>query len=377
MVLSTGFLPSGDPLAFRVTVSDGFLTAEDQVSGLQAPQRRPEATIHSPQAGDRAEPGYAWQLQGWGWDNEAGASLPGAWRSSLDGELGSGPVLNVVLSPGSHVLTYTVTDGLGAKTGAGVTVTVAAMPTVDLALAPDALALTVPGRDPVVVAAPRLQMGIVQTATLALRNTGMAVTAMLQLFVQPPRGAECLIVEETLSLVPFETRFVGGAFTATVTSTHRFRGVVTAISPLDSDTSNDVREWEIVAVGPAKLVPSADTVEFAAPAGTPVDRVITLQNTGGLGLIVQHVALEQDAALTTGFRLWGDGCSGTPLLPNATCQVTVRYTPTEGVEEQVRLEISSTDLEAPAQEVVLNGRVGELVDLRMYVYLPLVLRTAP
>ena len=378
VVLSTDFLPSGAPLAFRVTVSDGFLTADDQVSGLQVSQRLPEATIHSPQDGDRAAPGYAWRLQGWGWDNEAGASLAGAWRSSLDGDLGSGPVLNgIVLSPGAHVLTYAVTDGLGSQAEAGVTVTVEAMPTVDLALAPDALALTAPWRDPVVVAAPRLQTGILQTATLALRNTGMAVTATLQLFVQPPGAAERLIVEETLSLAPFETRFVGGAFTATVTGAHRFRGVVTAISPLDSDTSNDAREWEIVAVGPARLIPNADTVEFTAPAGTPVDRVVTLRNTGGLGLIVRKVALEQGAALTTGFRLWGDNCSGMPLLPNATCQVAVRYTPAEGVEEQVRLEISSTDPEAPAQEVVLNGKVGELVDVRTYVYLPLVLRTAP
>jgi len=378
VVLSTGFLPSGDPLAFRVTVSDGFLTADDQVSGLQAPQRLPEAAIHSPQDGDRAEPGYVWRLQGWGWDNEASAPLAGTWRSSRDGELGSASVLNgVVLSPGAHVLTYAVIDGLGAKSEAVVTVTVEAMPTVDLALAPDALALTMPWRDPVVVAAPLLQTGILQTATLALRNTGMAVTATLQLFVQPPGAAERLIAEETLSLMPFETCFVGGAFTATVTGTHHFRGVVMALSPVDGDTTNDARAWEIVAVGPARLVPSADTVEFTAPAGTPVDRVITLQNTGGLGLIVRQVALEQGTALITGFRLWGDGCSGTPLLPDATCQVAVRYTPTEGVEEQVRLEISSTDPESPAQEVVLNGKVGELVGMEVYVYLPLVLRTAP
>lgn len=55
------------------------------------------------------------------------------------------------------------------------------------------------------------------------------------------------------------------------------------------------------------------------------------------------------------------------MLPNATCQVAVRYAPTAGVEEQVRLEISSTDLETPAQEVVLHNKVGELVDVRIYI----------
>lgn len=110
-----------------------------------------------------------------------------AWRSSLDGELGGGPVLNgVVLSPGSHMLIYKVTNRMGAQTEARMTVTIEAMPTVDLALAPDALTLTVPGRDLVVGAAPRLQTGILQTATPALRNTGLAVTATLRLFLQPP-----------------------------------------------------------------------------------------------------------------------------------------------------------------------------------------------
>ncbi|MCJ7549573.1 MAG: hypothetical protein MUQ30_07820, partial [Anaerolineae bacterium] len=106
--------------------------------------------------------------------------------------------------------------------------------------------------------------------------------------------------------------------------------------------------------------------------GTPIDRAITLTNVGGLGMIVQRAALEADAALLTGFRLWGDGCSGTALAPNEACRVTVRYTPTADVEEQVSLEISSTDPDQPAQEVLLVGRVGEAATVR--VYLPLVVR---
>ncbi len=375
MVLSTDFLPSGVPLAFRVTVSDGFLTEADQVTGLLVPHRSPEVVIHSPRDGDRAAPGYAWALQAWSREDGGGAPATGAWRSSLDGPLGNDSVLGaVVLSPGTHRLTYAVTDGLGASAQAAVTVTVAPMPTVDLAIAPDALALSMPWRDPVVVQAPRLRIGTAQTATLALRNTGAAVTATLQLFVQPPGAAERLVAQETLSLAPFETRWIGGAVTATVAGPHRFRGVVTAASPADNTPGNNARAWDVLAVSPAQLVPSAATVEFTAPAGTPITRSITLRNTGGLGLIVQRVALEQGAALTTGFRLWEDGCSGTALAPAAACRVTVQYTPVAGIEEQVLLEISSTDPDQPAQQVVLIGNVGALAEEWKYVYLPLVVR---
>jgi hypothetical protein len=185
------------------------------------------------------------------------------------------------------------------------------MPTVDLAMAPDALAVTMPWRDPVVAQTPRLAIGTPQTATLKLRNTGTAVTATLQLFVRPPGAAERQIAEETVSLAPFETRWIGGAFTPPVAGKHRFRGVVSAQSPPDTNPSNDERQWEIVAVASADLVPNAATVEFAGPPDTSIDRSITLTNAGGLGVIVQDVALEADAALT-GFRLWADGCSGTP-----------------------------------------------------------------
>ena len=375
VVLGTDFLPSGVPLAFRVTVSDGFLTDAAQVTGLHVPARPPEVVIHSPRDGDRAAPGYAWFLQAWSREDGGGTPAVGAWHSSLDGPLGSDPVLGaVVLSPGTHRLTYAVTDRLGASAQAEVTVSVGPMPTVDLAIAPDALALTMPWRDPVVVQAPRLRMGTSQTATLTLRNTGTVVTATLQLYIQPPGALERLVAQETLSLAPFETRWVGGAFTATVAGAHRFRGVVTAESHPDNDPGNNVREWEILAVSPAQLVAGAATVEFTAPAGTPITRSITLRNTGGLGLIVQRVALEQGAALTTGFRLWEDGCSGMALASTEACRVTVQYTPAEGIEEQVRLEIGSTDPDQPAQEVELIGTVGELAAVWEHVYLPLVVR---
>ncbi|MCJ7738808.1 MAG: hypothetical protein MUQ10_16090, partial [Anaerolineae bacterium] len=178
IVLSTDSLPSGAPLAFRVTVSDGFLTKADQVTGLVVPRRAPEVAIISPHDGDRAPAGHAWSLQAWGWDREAGTSAAGTWRSSRDGVLGSGPALSaVVLSPGTHVLTYTVVDGLGASGEAHVSARVEAMPTVDLTIAPDALSIAMPWRDPVVTAAPRLAVGTPQTATVKLRNTGVAVTA--------------------------------------------------------------------------------------------------------------------------------------------------------------------------------------------------------
>ena len=329
--------------------------------------------ILSPESGDRAAPGYGWRLQAYAWDG-SGAPISGTWRSSVDGALGSGPALDgVVLNPGTHRITYTVTDGAGVSAEAEVTVVVGDMATVDLAIAADALAISMPWRDPVVVGEPLLRTGLPQAVSLAVRNTGAEVTTTLRLYVLPPGGSGRLLAEETLHLAPFESRRIGGAFTASAAGVRRFRGVVTVESPVDGQPSNNERQWNVTATSPAVLSAGDDTVTFTAPPGTPVDRTIALTNTGGLGLIVQQAALQSGAETSTGFRLWADGCSGAALAPGEACRVTVRYTPASGVEEQVRLKIASTDPASPAQDVLLLGRVGE-IERPLGVHLPLVMR---
>jgi hypothetical protein len=278
-------LPPSQNLALRVSATDGVQTTQQEVGGLQVGGRPPLVNVFSPQPGDRAPSGFAWTLHAWGWDPDEHVALTGEWRSSRDGVLGSGPVINdLTLSTGEHEISYTVTNAQRSQTTAQVAVTVGPMPTVDLALADDALSLTMDWRDPIVVSDRVLAIGTAQTATLQLRNTGADVTATLQLFVRTPNGSETLVAEDTLNLEPFATGHVHGGVLATESGIYRLRGVVTALSPSDSNPANNQSVWEIPARVPAHLWLSEDSLSFAGPLNSSVRQTLTIANAGGTGI---------------------------------------------------------------------------------------------
>ena len=129
--ISTEFLPAGQPIALRALTSDGFQHVETRVDGLTVANRPPTVAIQFPTEGTQAEPGFAWRLEGMAGDIEdqttgGVASVVGHWASSLDGALGVGnSLVDVVLSPGSHVLTFAAQDSQGLTTERQVNVTVA------------------------------------------------------------------------------------------------------------------------------------------------------------------------------------------------------------------------------------------------------------
>lgn len=87
----------------------------------------PTVEIIAPTAGAKLTVASTPQLRGKATDF-AGAELPIAWTSSLDGDLSDGPVGGIVpvdkLSAGRHVITATAVDSLGAEGKATVTVDV-------------------------------------------------------------------------------------------------------------------------------------------------------------------------------------------------------------------------------------------------------------
>lgn len=121
-----GRLPGGSNVTLRVVAYAGVHSAQDQVTGLVVPNRKPEVVIQSPFHGEDFGAGATITLLAFARDPEDG-QLSGnqiAWTSDRSGALGTGSSLDVVLSPGSHTLTVTATDSAGAVATAQVTVLV-------------------------------------------------------------------------------------------------------------------------------------------------------------------------------------------------------------------------------------------------------------
>jgi hypothetical protein len=85
----------------------------DTTGPFSVPTGVPEVTITSPAEGEVFYPAQMVTLAGSAYDSEDG-QLDGAslqWRSSIDGLLGTGPIVNTVnLSTGQHVITLQATD---------------------------------------------------------------------------------------------------------------------------------------------------------------------------------------------------------------------------------------------------------------------------
>jgi hypothetical protein len=114
---------------FRVWVSDGLHTGFGDSSSFTLPNVAPSAEIVAPAEDATFLAGQTVTLVGRGYDVDQGP-LPSAqlgWRSSLDGELGSGRMLGRAdLSVGEHLITFEARDRPGAAASDTVTVRVVA-----------------------------------------------------------------------------------------------------------------------------------------------------------------------------------------------------------------------------------------------------------
>lgn len=371
VVLPVNALPVSDNLALRVTASDGFRLAAGQVDELTRPNLPPTVSIWSPADGACGEPGTRWTLQASVYDPEDGIVMTGTWRTAT-GTLGSGPNLSGVLLPtGTHTLTYEAADSAGVMVSASVQVTVASMPTVDLALPADALRVQPPQRDPTTSAPVTLARGMTNTVVLRLHNTGAPVTATLSLYVTPPTGGETLLARSTLHLTPFERHDLSATFAPTATGSYTFRGEVSDVVPTDTNAVNNTRSWSFSAADPPALTlsPSGPLDAGQAAVGLSYARTpFTLTNSGGLDLTVRTMLFEGAAA--SRFRLAQDNCTLATLTPGAFCTAMVDFRPAEVGPVTTTLWISSTDPLQPQRTLEVQA-VG-YPPLR--VYLPLVCR---
>lgn len=143
LTLPTDFLPAGQHISFRIWSADEFSFSEQHVDNLVAPNRLPKITLIEPLNGTMAKPGTLWRLRVQASDIDNEELEGGTWVSSRYGTLGTGTTLeNVVLSPGTHTLTYTVSDTTGSSASVSTTVTVGTISAVDLIFGEDALTVS-------------------------------------------------------------------------------------------------------------------------------------------------------------------------------------------------------------------------------------------
>jgi hypothetical protein len=128
-------LPGGKRAAFRVVANDGVLTGRDDSTRLRVPAKAPLVSIATPAPGTALTADQPVQLAATVLDlqDPRFESERLAWRSSLQGELGSGQAISAGLSPGTHEITATATNSRGKSASATVSVQVDAVPPVVVA----------------------------------------------------------------------------------------------------------------------------------------------------------------------------------------------------------------------------------------------------
>jgi hypothetical protein len=114
VTLDLDALPGGENCLVEVYASDGLATGRARSDPFVVPHKPPRLVIGDPKRNSVAREG-ALVLLGAGFD-ERGRSLADdtlVWSSDVDGELGTGPVLEVSLSPGPHQITLRSRDDQG------------------------------------------------------------------------------------------------------------------------------------------------------------------------------------------------------------------------------------------------------------------------
>ncbi len=131
--LPRGRLRAGEEARFRVTTSDGVRSTTVTSEAFSIANNPPVALIQSPEADSRFAASQALGLDVDAFDREDGRVPPDQilWWSSRDGDLGSGPRLDVranELSVGRHLIAARVFDADGATSSDAVEIEITRLP---------------------------------------------------------------------------------------------------------------------------------------------------------------------------------------------------------------------------------------------------------
>jgi hypothetical protein len=290
ITLPTDFLPVSSSISLKVVTADGFTSREDSLGGYQMTNRAPIAAIQWPPTSATSATNVLWALRGSADDTEDGA-LTGTWTSSIDGSLGTGNSLqNVVLSPGTHTLTFQAQDSGGLASATNVTVTVAPMSSSDLSIAPDDLNCRQLGSDPM-VATTSLIYGGTNVLTVTIANNGISNAILANLYVQAPGQSEYLANSvQITNWAPFDTATLTAQIAPVSQGSYQMRAQITSLGLPDPNPSNNTQTWLLtncppIAYGAVLDIPANTNGTFQLramdPNGDPISYTITAQPTSG------------------------------------------------------------------------------------------------
>ncbi|MEZ5303991.1 MAG: hypothetical protein R3F11_25625 [Verrucomicrobiales bacterium] len=288
----------------------------------------------SPQSGDQSAAEFGWYLEARLIDPEEGLlANPGTWTSSLDGELGAGATLGgVALSPGSHLLTYSVTDGSGLPGSAATSVVVLAAGNAPVALGADALQIAIPGEDRYAQPWQPLKIGESHRATLKLRTQGEDATFRLCLFLTAPGQSETIIGESIAALPPFGSAILEATFTPTSAGAYSLRATLERGIPDDPESPSPVWAW----------VPESDR---AWSLDTGANAAVAITNVGSGSVVIAP------DGIVCGPAYLGSFARGRSLLLLAQPSPGWRFDGWEG----------AAPAESPNAAAIIAGGLGEVV----------------
>jgi hypothetical protein len=122
--------PGGDRCLLQIVASSGIRTAVSESDPFSVPVKPRRAFILSPEAGIVVSEGDAITFLGGGFSPDFGVAEmeDTLWTSNIDGILGTGwEVITPTMSPGLHLITLTISDGIEARASAAITVEVKPM----------------------------------------------------------------------------------------------------------------------------------------------------------------------------------------------------------------------------------------------------------
>jgi len=250
LTLTTAF-PETSTLALRLVSSDGIDSVEHVVDGITVLPRAPIVTIRSPLAGTISQSNAVWRLAADITEFPTQTADEGVWTSSLQGELGTGRMIESPLDIGEHLLRYETGTSGGLVGCAEVAVSVLETPdSLPLGFVGTDLTLHHQAADPTGLIPTYLLSGVTNRFVLRVRTGGVGGTSRLSLFLRKPVGGEMLAATYGVTHEPFSMQFFPLDCLADQSGAYEVRAVLDEVDPVDPDLSDNERIWTFSTVTP-------------------------------------------------------------------------------------------------------------------------------